>query len=202
MSFKLNLTAALGLIEWSDSFHPVKMTVINAVMDHYPLRYTVVRLVCRSHEYEKRILKSKMNILLVPSFHACLSPFSFSSHKTDFFFLLCVECWLTWFAHLLLILCVSNVYKNQPDECVKGRMNIANVYVNGEEGDMIVPHRKVMWLESWHCYASHKIHFLSHDCEMSWLHKQSFERYMLFSVLSRCLKLVDVTGRESSASLL
>lgn len=38
--------------------------------------------------------------------------------------------------------------------------------------------------------------------EILHFYKQSFEHYMLFSVLSACLKLDDVTGRGISTSVL
>lgn len=46
-----------------------------------------------------------------------------------------------------------------------------------------------------------KNHLVSHECEISSSYYESFECYMLFSVLSHCLKLDDVTGREIAASV-
>lgn len=81
MSLYLNLTAALGLVEWSASVHLVKMTLI--ILKWITTLCSALRWFVDCMNRKQAILKSKLNILTLPLlppfpqhlfFHSSLSP--------------------------------------------------------------------------------------------------------------------------------
>lgn len=150
-------------------------------------------MVCWLHEWEKRILKSGMNILTLS---VPLSTLALLSSDKTYFFLHPSKCWLTWFTHLLRILCASDCWMNG----LKGERTLKCEWQSGDVIVFIVCGPAERWY-GWkaHYYGSHKTHLFSHECEIS---SSPLNVTCFFSVLSHCLKLDDVTGRDVSTPVL